>query len=119
VAVMRNYYDLPHEKDAAKFSKKRYASELDTLKNYILDRVKLIDPEEAFLAEKQLSQLVDQWEAEAHNNLHYYNKHKAKSSLLARWGDSSNGIWNTLDSMRNIDQSILVKVRGKKVTEND
>lgn len=119
VAVMRNYYDLPHEKDAAKFSKERYASELDTLKNYILDRVKLIDPEEAFLTEKQLSQLIDQWEEEASKNLHYYNEHKAKSSLLARWGDSSNGLWNTLDSMRNIDQSILVKVRGKKVTEND
>lgn len=62
-----------------------------------------------------LSELVDEWYTETRlsdskkRNLVYYSKDRATDNLLRNF-DENQGLWPTLQSMRNVENNALMKL---------
>lgn len=113
VALVRHKAGLSRREDAGRFSMtlpdvKRIAALLN-------ERVELIDPREAEETAAQILRLLKQWDTWAAENprLEYsVSSGVAKDALLYNIGDSRRIGWPTLQSMRNVDRSCLVKILG-------
>jgi hypothetical protein len=66
--------------------------------------------------EEHLVKLIDEWtnEVEVTINLRYQAKDKSAESLLVSFDDSKTktGLWETLNSMRNVEKTGLFEVDG-------
>lgn len=87
--------------------------ELDRVVDYIVNRVKQIDPEESDATKKQMDDLIREWLAridESDDTLVYNSGETAKDSLLIDHSRRSKAGWKTLHSMRNVDRSSVIKI---------
>lgn len=119
VSLVRHSIGLNGNRDARKFSVAGLQAELEAIVDFISTRVSLVDRKELSATEQEVDALLKEWEAFTDKNLHYDIKHRAKKSLLMQWGSAVDGVWNTLNSMRNVDQSTLVKSRDQKRLKNE
>ncbi|MFF4951820.1 helicase-related protein [Streptomyces chattanoogensis] len=87
------------------------------IRNLIVDHVRRADPEEAEAATEQLDSLIEAWRQEAEiargegSRLYYQPQGRLYTSLLTDFGKQG-GLWETAQSMRNVDRECLVAVRG-------
>ncbi len=64
---------------------------------------------------KNIDTLIDEWQqhidycSEQRMNLVYYSKDRAQANLLSDF-DENNGLWKTLNSMRNVENTALMKL---------
>ncbi|MEV8116604.1 helicase-related protein [Streptomyces xiamenensis] len=94
-----------------------HPEDVDRVRDIIVDHVRRADPDEAGAAEKQLDWLIQEWEQEARtlrgegNRLYYQPQGRRFTSLLVDFGKHG-GLWETPQSMRNVDRECLIAVRG-------
>ncbi|MCC5912721.1 MAG: helicase [Clostridiaceae bacterium] len=107
VTLIRHMTGLIKDNDAVKFNKD--IKNLDLICNYMLDRVKSIMPEELEDMEKDLNQLLEDWErfTSIESKLTYGT---GDQHLLYPAGKKYGKHWSTLQSMRNVDVECNVKV---------
>ena len=91
----------------------------------VIDRLKLrcekAAPDLAGEVDAHLDRLVEQWHDEAYNcsankrKLIYkiYGKEKNADSLLCSYDDDNKSLWPTLQSMRNVENTVVLKIRVK------
>ena len=83
-----------------------------------LDRVARSEPDEAQDVERHLRELEARWSelalaSEESGGLRYSTSGgRQHIGLLRRFGETGKG-WETLDSMRNIDMQVSLRVRGE------
>ncbi|GEB50337.1 helicase-related protein [Streptomyces cacaoi] len=94
-----------------------HQAEVERVRDILVDHVCRADPSEASAAADQLDKLVESWKQEAENarvdggRLYYQPQGRQHASLLRDFG-KQDGMWPTLQSMRNVDRECLVVVRG-------
>lgn len=94
-----------------------HAEEVAGIRDLIVDHVQRADPQEADAAAKELDQLIDRWQQEAENargegsRLYYQSQGRSYTALLTDFGKQG-GIWETAQSMRNVDRECVVRVKG-------
>jgi hypothetical protein len=112
VSLVRYKTGLSEPADAGEFSLD--LPNLDRIIRFIEERVSAVDPGEAASAIEQINRLLDEWEARAEDlpRLEYSSTHRAKEVLLRNRGDGHVAGWETLQSMRNVDSSCLIKIIG-------
>ncbi|WP_432145302.1 helicase-related protein [Streptomyces sp. bgisy084] len=87
------------------------------VRELIVDHVRRADPMEANDAAKKLDGLIETWQQEAEiargdgSRLYYQPQGRLHTSLLTDFGKQG-GIWETPQSMRNVDRECLIAVRG-------
>ena len=117
VALRYLCHHLTCNRDASRVGED--TSQEQQIRNQLIQRFKLActDPITQDKLEEHLNQLYQAWvdEAEKHKNgcreLRYYvpkNKHDA-DRLLKSAEDSNSGLWNTLNSMRDVEEHTKVK----------
>ncbi|MEU3169397.1 helicase-related protein [Streptosporangium sp. NPDC006930] len=100
--------DVQHRKD-----------ELERIKERLLAHVTTADRHEHVATERALELLINEWISHAqeaaneNKKLRYQFQGKAQRNLLKQFGFGS-GLWETLNSMRSVDNETLVKVRGEQ-----
>lgn len=96
-----------------------YRSELQGLRERILESVRIADRHELAATAKELDLLIREWieAAEAatgsKKRLHYKWQSRAESNLLRQFSNGD-GLWKTLNSMRNVDHESLIDARGEQ-----
>ncbi|MBZ3901028.1 helicase-related protein [Streptomyces griseiscabiei] len=94
-----------------------HADGVARVRDLIVSHVQRADPEEAEAATDQLDELIDEWWQEAEiargdgSRLYYQPQGRLHVSLLMDFGKQG-GLWETAQSMRNVDRECLVDVRG-------
>ncbi|MGW7021758.1 helicase-related protein [Streptomyces decoyicus] len=94
-----------------------HADGVARIRSLVVDHVRRADPEEARAATEQLDALIVEWQQEAAiargegSRLYYQPQGRSHSSLLTDFGKKG-GMWETAQSMRNVDRECLVHVRG-------
>lgn len=94
-----------------------YTDEVMRVRDLIVDHMRRADPEEADAAAEQLDSLIVEWQQEASiargdsGRLYYQPQGRGYPSLLVDFGKHG-GLWETPQSMRNVDRECLVAVRG-------
>ncbi|NGO68659.1 helicase-related protein [Streptomyces boncukensis] len=92
-------------------------NDLERARDRIVDHVGRADEDEAEAARKQLDELIVEWQQEAEiargdgQPLYYKSQGRAHTALLTDFGEQG-GIWETPQSMRNVDRECYVAVRG-------
>ncbi|MFJ8928618.1 helicase-related protein [Streptomyces sp. NPDC102364] len=87
------------------------------IRDLIVNHVQRADPTEAHAAAENLDSLIETWVQEAEiargdgSRLYYTPQGRLHTSLLTDFGKQG-GIWETPQSMRNVDRECLVAVRG-------
>lgn len=87
------------------------------IRDLIVNHVRQADPEEADTAAEQLDQLIETWQQEAQSTrgegsrLYYKSQGRSYSALLTDFG-RQDGLWETAQSMRNVDRECFVRVKG-------
>ncbi|UED85479.1 helicase-related protein [Streptomyces profundus] len=87
------------------------------IRDLVVDHVRRADPEEADAAAVCLETLIEAWQQEAEiargdgSRLYYQPQGRQHSSLLVDFGKQG-GLWETPQSMRNVDRECLIDVRG-------
>ncbi|MEV7868521.1 helicase-related protein [Streptomyces sp. NPDC088124] len=94
-----------------------HESEVARVRDLVVNHVRRADPEEADAAAEQLDSLIEEWWQEAEiargdgSHLHYQSQGRSHSALLRDFG-TRDGVWETAQSMRNVDRECLVAVKG-------
>ncbi|MFF5589354.1 helicase-related protein [Streptomyces hygroscopicus] len=87
------------------------------IRDLIVNHVRRADPEEADTATEQLDDLIETWQQEARSTrgegsrLYYQSQGRSYSALLTDFGKQG-GLWETAQSMRNVDRECFVRVKG-------
>lgn len=87
------------------------------IRDLIVDHVRRADPEEAPVAAEELDELIDRWQQEAEvargegSRLYYQSQGRSYTALLTDFGKRG-GLWETAQSMRNVDRECFVRVKG-------
>ncbi|WP_406106417.1 helicase-related protein [Streptomyces sp. NBC_01003] len=95
-----------------------HRDDLDAIRNRILRHVRDSDPGEADATEEDLNSLIDEWLQEARSalgnggRLYYRPQGQGHDALLTDFGKPNEGLWETAQSMRNVDRDCLVEVKG-------
>ncbi|MFI6999699.1 helicase-related protein [Nocardia sp. NPDC050175] len=91
--------------------------EVRRVRDLIVNHVQRADPEEADAAIRELDSLIEAWQQEAEivrgegGYLYYQSQGRGYTALLTDFG-KQDGLWETPQSMRNVDRECLVAVRG-------
>ncbi|MEU4996658.1 helicase-related protein [Streptomyces sp. NPDC021622] len=94
-----------------------HMTEVARVRDLVMDHVRQADPHEADDAAERLDSLIAEWEQEANTArgegrpLFYRSQGRPHTSLLTDFGKQG-GVWETAQSMRNVDRECLVAVRG-------
>lgn len=94
-----------------------HADEVARIRDVVVDHARRADPEEADAATEQLDSLIEAWMQEAEiargegSRLYYQPQGRLHPSLLRDFGKQG-GLWETAQSMRNVDRECLVSVKG-------
>ncbi|SNY88459.1 Helicase conserved C-terminal domain-containing protein [Nocardia amikacinitolerans] len=94
-----------------------HTDEVVRVRDIVVNHVRRADPEEADAAAEQLDALIAAWQQEAEilrgdgGRLYYQPQGRLYTSLLTDFGKQG-GLWETPQSMRNVDRECLVAVRG-------
>ncbi|MEU7020306.1 helicase-related protein [Streptomyces sp. NPDC046203] len=94
-----------------------HVDEVARIRDLIVDHVRRADPDEAEATAEHLDKLIDEWQHEAESargegrRLYYRPQGRMFGSLLTDFGKHG-GLWETAQSMRNVDRDCLVVVRG-------
>ncbi|MGW7424889.1 helicase-related protein [Streptomyces sp. NPDC054813] len=94
-----------------------HADEVARIRDLVVDHARRADPEEADAAAEQLDSLIEAWMQEAEiargegSRLYYQPQGRLHPSLLRDFGKQG-GLWETAQSMRNVDRECLVSVKG-------
>ncbi|WP_326811541.1 helicase-related protein [Streptomyces scopuliridis] len=94
-----------------------HTAEIARIRDLVVDHVRRADPDEADAAAEQLDSLIEAWQQEAEiargegNRLYYQSQGRGHAALLTDFGKQG-GLWETAQSMRNVDRECLVAVRG-------
>ncbi|MEU2670642.1 helicase-related protein [Streptomyces sp. NPDC007164] len=94
-----------------------HKEEVQQVRDRIVAHVQSSDPDESEAARKQLDELIEEWLQEAAiargggSRLYYRPQGLGHTSLLTDFGKQQ-GLWETAQSMRNVDRECLVAVRG-------
>ncbi|KPC96825.1 helicase [Streptomyces sp. NRRL F-6602] len=95
-----------------------HTEEVAAVRDLIVEHVRRSEPDEADAAAEQLDTLIETWRQEAEiargegDRLYYRHQGRQYSALLADFGKQG-GMWETPQSMRNVDRECLVVVRGE------
>ena len=114
VILARHLLGLPTNTDAESFVRDQ---RVDELIEAIVARATAFDPREAPATRLHLNRLVENWQNEIvrpRPPLRYKADSKTQKALLKRYGSKLPGLWPTLNSMRNVDVDVLVRVRGEQ-----
>ncbi|AKG44353.1 helicase [Streptomyces xiamenensis] len=88
------------------------------IRDLVVDHVSRADPEEAESAADQLDFLIDEWQQEAEiargegRRLYYQPQGRGPFTALLTDFGKKGGLWETPQSMRNVDRDCLVVVKG-------
>ncbi len=112
VSLVRHRAGLPEQSDAGSFTSNLLA--LDRITRLLKERVEAVDPREVDSAIAQIGRLIEEWDerAEELERLEYSSPARAKEVLLRNTGDDHTDGWETLQSMRNVDRSCLIRILG-------
>ncbi|MGW2087479.1 helicase-related protein [Streptomyces sp. NPDC001880] len=94
-----------------------HKEEVRHVRDRIVAHVQSSDPDESESARQQLDELIEAWMQEAAiargegSRLYYRPQGLGHASLLTDFGKRQ-GLWETAQSMRNVDRECLVAVRG-------
>lgn len=94
-----------------------HPEDITRIRDLVVGHVQRADPDEAEAAAEQLDALIQEWWQEAEiargegARLYYKPQGLGHSSLLVDFG-TQGGLWETAQSMRNVDRECLVSVRG-------
>lgn len=94
-----------------------HSDDVARIRDLIVDHVLRADPTEADAAAENLDSLIATWQQEAEiargdgSRLYYQPQGRLHTSLLTDFGKQG-GIWETPQSMRNVDRECLIVVRG-------
>jgi ATP-dependent helicase YprA (DUF1998 family) len=111
VTMVRHALGLSDNREASDFSETLKG--LDSVVNYIDQRVSEIDPREEEATMSELEDLIEDWEIriqETDKRLVYSSYQPQRPSLLRTAGYTRKTGWDTLHSMRNIDRSCVIKI---------
>ncbi|UQA94073.1 helicase-related protein [Streptomyces halobius] len=92
-------------------------AEVARIRDLVVDHVRRADPDEADAAAAQLDSLIVAWRQEAEiaradgSRLYYQPQGRSHEALLTDFGKQG-GLWETAQSMRNVDRECLVAVKG-------
>lgn len=120
IVLVRLSEHLMANEMAGSFDKNNAAfkSMYEHLRARIEDAASDVKPAERYEILDHLDQLVDKWHSAARDGA--INRYESTSSgkqfhpLMKSFGKSSkNGMWGTLNSMRNVDTETTIKVRGE------
>ena len=98
---------LPNEA-AVKFRKSN--PEVQKIRNYILEYVDIVDPDEKGSVEAHLDRLADFWEREAQGTLVYKSYKQGQKSLLQK--DTQELLFSAMNSMRSIERQSGIYLPG-------
>ncbi|MEU7254395.1 helicase-related protein [Streptomyces rimosus] len=94
-----------------------HTDEVTRIRDLVVNHVRRADPEEADAAAEQLDELIARWQQEAEiargdgSRLYYRSQGRGYSALLTDFGKQG-GLWETAQSMRNVDRECLLQVKG-------
>ncbi|MGW2009384.1 helicase-related protein [Streptomyces nigrescens] len=94
-----------------------HADDVARIRELVIAHVRRADPDEADATATQLDDLIAEWMQEAEiargegKRLYYKPQGRMHTSLLTDFGKQE-GLWETPQSMRNVDRECLVVVRG-------
>ncbi|KOG64250.1 helicase [Streptomyces griseoflavus] len=94
-----------------------HTDEVTRVRDLVVNHVRRADPEEADAAAEQLDELIARWQQEAEiargdgSRLYYRSQGRGYSALLTDFGKQG-GLWETAQSMRNVDRECLLQVKG-------
>ncbi|WP_260636556.1 helicase-related protein [Streptomyces angustmyceticus] len=94
-----------------------HTADVARVRDLVVDHVRRADPDEAAAAAEQLDALIESWRQEAEiargegSRLYYQPQGRQHASLLTDFGKQG-GLWETAQSMRNVDRECLIAVRG-------
>ncbi|WP_328689083.1 helicase-related protein [Streptomyces caniferus] len=94
-----------------------HPAEVARIRDLVVDHVRRADPGEAEVAAAQLDALIEAWKQEAEiargegSRLYYQPQGRQHAALLTDFGKQG-GLWETAQSMRNVDRECLLAVRG-------
>ena len=116
IAVRHAVDGLNGNKSAGRFD--RTGADVGVVVSALKERIRRAFPEKADEAGAHLDHLVEEWRNEARRcrddrrALHYRARDKAYGRLLCSHGDGigAPGLWTTLHSMRNVEQSAVLKM---------
>jgi hypothetical protein len=117
VILVRHAGGLPANADAHRFDPNdpQIQAVVETLKR----RIRFSDPDEADAVDAHLDDLVADWTSRVERatvsgaTLHYSAGNTAVPSLLRDFGAAGDG-WETLQSMRNVDREVRVRIEGAR-----
>ena len=93
---------------------------MNKLITQLIKRMQDADPTEAINIDNQMKNLVKEWEdlIEEYPTLCYESRSKQFEPLLVQYDDrnkpGSKNRWPTLNSVRDVDSEIAIKVRGEE-----
>lgn len=117
VAVMRLAGDIPKNDDACNFNPDNTIS--SKLIARFIERTGKADPTSAEDTLKHLSSIINQWQAiivesqETGRPLRYEKGGNQFTALLCTLEKKEDGLWPTLNSMRNVDSECLIRLKGE------
>ncbi|MEE4424492.1 helicase-related protein [Streptomyces bugieae] len=94
-----------------------HMADVVAIRDRIVSRIRRADAREADTAKKELSQYIADWEQQATvardegRRFHYFTNSRGHTGLLRDFGKKG-GLWETPQSMRNVDHDCLVAIRG-------
>tara|TARA_B100000315_G_C14589663_1_gene595030 strand:- start:589 stop:3753 length:3165 start_codon:yes stop_codon:yes gene_type:complete len=118
IIIIRHGVGLQRNEDAGSFSKNDNHTKT-VLENY-LEKIHLIDKNESNRVLEHMEKLIERWHTEAKTNgdaLRYFSLHRQYRSLMGTFDsdpETSNYVWPTLNSMRNVDMQVPLSVLGEQ-----
>lgn len=117
VILARHALGLGGNEDAKSFDPD--SQDLADVIEDFLARVKIADPAEVDAVREHLTSLAAEWSYNALQalpvgGLRYNTSGKQHHGLLRRFGPNNHGVWPTLDSMRNVDTEVRMRIRGEQ-----
>lgn len=112
-AYVRHGAQLVGEKDASVFRFDDWY--VDEIMKMLVSRIEVADPRETENLKRQVETLFREWSDRAKDEigLQYYSETEDVPSLLRGFGKSRVG-WNAANSMRSVDDEVLIKARFEK-----
>lgn len=117
VILARHGIGLALDADAG--SVLRCREELEMLRKRIVDHAAAADPHERRMVQGEVDQLLSDWlewaktAEQSGKKLRYSFQGRAQPNLLKQFG-APHGYWETLNSMRNVDDESLIQIRGEQ-----
>ncbi|MGX9918992.1 helicase-related protein [Streptomyces sp. NPDC002248] len=113
--LVRHRIGLNKENEAGAITE--HLDEVHAMRDLLANHAQRADPEEAAAVGEQLDHLIEAWTQEAEtargegSRLYYRSQGRLQHSLLMDFGKRG-GLWETAQSMRNVDRECIVSVRG-------